>query len=946
MNRAVDGGESVARGTAKGDCGAAGQWGQSPEDRSSGWGLGRGSAPSLRCTLDVDDRDVLPPGQELDLHRKSHPRPATLVRVTVNGQAADLYGDYFVAEDVPLNTEGEHGITVVATDAVSRTGQDQITVVRDTVPPSLTIDAPADGATVHTRWVPVSGTVENGIEWVVVNGSWVQPDGTDWSTDVLVETEGQHTVTARCSDPAGNETEDAVYVTLNLPPELRVDDVGLSDQSTGDTARCWVGGTVDDPEAGVRVIRRRGQRGVTVEGTNDGGELYVDGVPLAPGKNILTVQATDADGQTSELDVVIEFDPGDDTGYDEIGSGAEGEAPPAAVLDVEPQFAPEPLKVGSKLDGDFPKFGGAGDHEIAPVLVNHELTVPLGAPLTLTVSSPDCTTQLTSATFTVTELTDGGSVTVTDSGSDTDCPTVTAEDGGADTLECEWKATEGGTCVLDAEVTLDDGSGPWPTAVTTNGVLIRIDEIAATAPSEDWTVPPGTHVSQGGDTLVVLTPADHASLPVELTAPTVYGSSGEYGRSIVTVTEPDGTALGDLGGHQIETISQDPYTVRFPAEPGYSYEATLYLDANGNGQFDAGESGQTTTVAVGSYWTTPARIVAPRGQATTFTVHTDHDSIRFGTSALTTRETDRAFGTYTPEDVFELTLARPEGEDGYLEGQPAGWIHLPHYYDDGDVQFVPLPLIPDEDADQPWIHLPYYPDRAGLLRMANAHQEDEKEISEVTEEELAQFVRDFLDKFQVDEKGRSTKMEPEEVARALYYFAAWVRRTHHLGPLWDVFKFVGKGLWKVFKKILEHTPYRWVKDIIDTVEKIIEKFHDPGEIEIDGKDPWGCGGTAHAALDGRKNVKDGCRDFVITVKVKISLYPPTQRRLDWRDGTLRENEKYHWESHENKKGHANNFKHIIITITGKWNPDGKTLEEKFPEWKVEARGYCEIEPRK
>ena len=113
---------------------------------------------------------------------------ATLQTVTVNGTEADLYGTYFVCEDVALDTEGSNTITVIATDAVSRTDTEAISVTRDTTDPTLTIDSPTNGSTVHTRWVTVTGTVESGVDYVVVNGAYVEPSDTSWTAEVLLDT--------------------------------------------------------------------------------------------------------------------------------------------------------------------------------------------------------------------------------------------------------------------------------------------------------------------------------------------------------------------------------------------------------------------------------------------------------------------------------------------------------------------------------------------------------------------------------------------------------------------------------------------------------------------------------------------------------------------------------------------------------------------------------------
>ena len=69
--------------------------------------------------------------------------PAIGPSPTVNGQEAEPYGNYFVAEDVPLNAEGSNAITVVATDAVSRTGQADSSVTCDAYAPRSRPPGPA-----------------------------------------------------------------------------------------------------------------------------------------------------------------------------------------------------------------------------------------------------------------------------------------------------------------------------------------------------------------------------------------------------------------------------------------------------------------------------------------------------------------------------------------------------------------------------------------------------------------------------------------------------------------------------------------------------------------------------------------------------------------------------------------------------------------------------------
>jgi len=64
-----------------------------------------------------------------------------------------------------------------------------------------------------------------------------------------------------------------------------------------------------------------------VQGTNDGGEFVIDGVNVYAGTNILTVMATDDDGQSTSVDAVVDLEPGDGS-YGLPGGGEGGDAPP------------------------------------------------------------------------------------------------------------------------------------------------------------------------------------------------------------------------------------------------------------------------------------------------------------------------------------------------------------------------------------------------------------------------------------------------------------------------------------------------------------------------------------------------------------------------------------------------------------------------------------------
>ena len=135
---------------------------------------------------------------------------------------------------------GANTITVVAKDSYGNATTHQITVTynpSDTVPPSLNITSPANGATVTNASLAVSGTASDsglgnsGIVLVTVDGVTATGDTTsgsgtaNWSfTANLVA--GANTITVVATDGAGNATTHQITVTYNppdtTPPSLSI----------------------------------------------------------------------------------------------------------------------------------------------------------------------------------------------------------------------------------------------------------------------------------------------------------------------------------------------------------------------------------------------------------------------------------------------------------------------------------------------------------------------------------------------------------------------------------------------------------------------------------------------------------------------------------------------------------------------------------------------------
>lgn len=84
-------------------------------------------------------------------------------------------------------------------------------VAPDETPPDVTIESPDDGAAIHSVTVVVSGQTEPGA-YLVVNGIVVAVEGDGSFSCVIALVDGENTITATATDPAGNWASDSVTV--------------------------------------------------------------------------------------------------------------------------------------------------------------------------------------------------------------------------------------------------------------------------------------------------------------------------------------------------------------------------------------------------------------------------------------------------------------------------------------------------------------------------------------------------------------------------------------------------------------------------------------------------------------------------------------------------------------------------------------------------------------
>ncbi len=203
------------------------------------------------------------------------------VTVTVNGVAATVTGETWTAS-VALG-EGSNTLSASAVNAFGN-GSSSVAVTLDSTPPLVSIAAPANGTTVTSQPIAVSGTVADAsaIASLHVNGDPIAASNSFATTAALAT--GSNTIVVEATDAAGNAGSASVAVTYQPATSLSIEIETPPAGALFSKAEVEVAGAVSDPVASVRV------NGVLATVT---GERWVASrVPLAEGPNTLTATAT------------------------------------------------------------------------------------------------------------------------------------------------------------------------------------------------------------------------------------------------------------------------------------------------------------------------------------------------------------------------------------------------------------------------------------------------------------------------------------------------------------------------------------------------------------------------------------------------------------------------------------------------------------------------------
>ena len=230
--------------------------------------------------------------------------------VDVNGIAAVLSNGTFSALDIPL-AQGSNTITVTATDAAGINGTATVEVIYS-LPPEVTITAPAEADLVSGDLIDVIGTVDDDSATVVVNGVAAPVASGQFTVTDLPLDEGYNTFTAVATNTDGVTGSDSVQVRRDTTQPMVTIEVPR-DGAVLTSLQADVAGLVNDQSTNINID----EEDVTVT---------VNGVPamisqrawvipdmlLQRGVNTLEVVATDAAGnsRTTSAQVTVQTQAG------------------------------------------------------------------------------------------------------------------------------------------------------------------------------------------------------------------------------------------------------------------------------------------------------------------------------------------------------------------------------------------------------------------------------------------------------------------------------------------------------------------------------------------------------------------------------------------------------------------------------------------------------------
>lgn len=209
------------------------------------------------------------------------------------------------ATTITAGVDGTYAIRLTATDAAGNTAYSDMTLVWDTVLPSVNAGGNRAGNARFTQTATAGDTLSMTYAWSSTSGPGNVTFGSPnaLSTTISADTDGIYTLRFSATDAAGNSAFSEMTLAWDVvPPELAIST--LPNNSYTNEPVLNISGTVKDPVSGVL---RFSINGVDVPFDSNGEFSYAATLDL--GANVITIVSLDFAGNSSSEVRTITFDP-------------------------------------------------------------------------------------------------------------------------------------------------------------------------------------------------------------------------------------------------------------------------------------------------------------------------------------------------------------------------------------------------------------------------------------------------------------------------------------------------------------------------------------------------------------------------------------------------------------------------------------------------------------
>jgi hypothetical protein len=400
----------------------------------------------------------------------------------VNLGAEDTNSPYSRSWNTTTAADGSHTLTAVARDAAGNTTTSAavtVTVSNDTTDPTVSISAPAGGATVSgTLTVSASASDNVGVAGVQfkLDGANLgtedvtSPYSVSWNTTTA--TNGSHTLTAVARDAAGNTTTSAV-VTVTASNDTTDPTVSISAPAGGATVSgtLTVSGSASDNIGVVGVQFKLDGANLGTEDTTSPYSVSWNTTTATNGSHTLTAVARDAAGNTTTSTAVSVTAANDATDPTVSISAPAGGATVSGTITVSGSASDNIGVVGVQFKLDGANLGA--EDTTSPYSVSWNTTTAANGSHTLTAVARDAAgNTTTSAVVTVTVSNDTTDPTVSISapaGGATVSGTVTVSGSASDNVGVVGVQFKLDGANLGTEDTTSPYSVSWNTTTAANG---------------------------------------------------------------------------------------------------------------------------------------------------------------------------------------------------------------------------------------------------------------------------------------------------------------------------------------------------------------------------------------------------------------------------------------------------------------------------------------------